>query len=277
MWGKIENENFVFTLQPESPNVFVYSEQRQKVKKFLVKFPMLKTEKFFLKGCSWVNANGKLYVCGGMHKDSTLSNEFFFYDHNENSIKLLKELNQHRANHSMIFYDNLIYIVGGENSSTTEIYDVVNNTLLKKDNINFEQVDNPILWIHNGYLYSFFGIKAGKSVSFVQRSNLKLDNLKWEKVTFKKSADVQCNIYGSGIIPCGNSEIYFFGGKNENTVTNQSIIFNFETKEFSDAGVPLEQGQYFKDSRFIILGNQIFGQFSLTEYDNFLKINVSYA
>ena len=108
-------------------------------------------------------------------------------------------------------------------------------------------------------------------------TNLKAQNLKWEKVAYKKGQDLNCKFIGSGVIPCGLTEIYFFGGKNENTITNQSIIFNFETKEFNDANVPLDQGQFFKDTKFIDLGNQTFGQFSLTEYDNFLKINVSYA
>jgi hypothetical protein len=41
--------------------------------------------------------------------------------------------------------------------------------------------------------------------------------------------------------------------------------------------LPLEQGQFFQVTKLIELGNQLFGQFSLAEADNFLKINVSYA
>lgn len=277
VWLATENERFVYTIQPESRYVYVYSEDKQRVKKYAVNFPILKFEKSFLKGSAWVNANGKLYISGGILSDGSLSNEFLLYDNTDNTITILGKLAENRANHSMFFYDTNIYILGGQSTKTIEIFNINSNKISSKQNVNFESVDNPILWIHAGYLYSFFGIKEGLYVDFVQRANLKLEILKWEKVAYKKAKNIACNLVGSGIIPCGVTEIYFFGGKNNVETTNQSIIFNFDNKEFSDAGVPLEQGQFFKDSRFIELGNQTFGQFSLTEYDNFLKINVSYA
>lgn len=277
VWFGIENERFVFTIQPENRYVYVYSEDRQRVKKYAINFPILKFEKNFLKGCSWVNAHGKLYISGGFLSDGSLSNEFLVYDNSDHTITLLGNLNENRANHSMFFYDKNIYIMGGQNTFTTEVFNIQSNTINSKQNLNYESVDNPIIWIHAGYIYSFFGKRQGDYVDFVQRANLKLDVLKWEKIDYNKAEDIDCNLIGCGIIPCGNTEIYFFGGKNERGPTNQSIIFNFETKQFSDAAVPLEQGQFFKDNRFIELGNQTFGQFSLTEYDNFLKINVSYA
>jgi hypothetical protein len=279
VWGKTENENFVFSLQPDTKNLFVYSEHRQKVKKSRINFPLLKSEKKFFNGCSWVNTNGKLYISGGITSDGTFSKEFIVYDNIDTTgVTLLHELKERRANHSMFFNDESIYFLGGENTKTTEIYNVNLNTFITKNNKNYESVDNPIVWIHNGYIYSFFGIKNGVYVDYVQRANLKLEDLKWEKVPYKISAeDIDNKIIGCGIIPCGNSEIYFFGGKKENTTTNQSIIFNFDSKEFSNAGVPLEQGQFFKDNKFIELGKKTYGQFSLTEPDNFLKIDVSYA
>jgi len=277
VWLGVDNERFVFTIQPESRYVYVYSEERQRVKKYALNFPILKFQKNFLQDCAWVNANEKLYISGGLLSDGTLSNEFLVYDNSDNSITIMSNLSEKRANHSMFFYDKNIYILGGQSTITTEIFNIPSNTITSKQNLNYKVVDNAVVWIHGGFIYSFFGIKDGVSVDFVQRANLKLEILMWEKVPYKKSEDIACNLIGSGIIPCGISEIYFFGGKNETGPTNQSIIFNFETKEFSDAGVPLEQGQFFKDTRFIELGNETFGQFSLTEFDNFLKINVSYA
>ncbi len=278
VWVGMENEQFVFTIQPESRYVYVYSEARQRVKKYQVNFPILKFEKRFLKGCAWVNAHGKLYISGGILSDGSLSNEFLLYDNSDNSITLLGNLAEKRADHSMFFHDKNIYILGGQSTKTTEIFNIASNTIVIKQNVNYEAVDNPIVWIQAGYLYSFFGTKEGVSKPFVQRTNLRLDVLKWEKVAYNRANNnLTCNLFGSGIIPCGTSEIYFFGGKNEQGATNQSIIYNFQTKEFLDAGLPLEQGQFFKDTRFIDLGNETFGQFSLTEYDNFLKINVSYA
>jgi len=278
-WIKKEDESYVLTIQPESSYVYVYNDQRQKVKKYVVDFPVLKFEKIFLKGCSWVNANGKLYISGGFLCDGTLSDEFLMYDYMDNLVTLLNNLKEKRANHSMYFYEKNIYIIGGEGSKSIEIFNIFDNNLISKYNHNFEAVDNPIIWIHNEYIYSFFGLKKGFYVDFVQRAHLKFEslNLKWDKISYKKTGDITCNIIGSGIIPCGKNEIYFFGGRNETESVNQSMVYNFDNKEFSNADVPLEQGQYFEDTKFIELGYRTFGQFSLTEYDNFLKINVTYA
>jgi len=277
VWVKVDNDKIVFTIKPQSKYVYAYSDQKGRVKKYAVDFPILKFEKSFLKSCSWVNANGKLYISGGILQDGSLSDEFMVYDIFDNSITLLKQLKEKRANHTMFFYDKNIYIVGGQNTKTVEVFNIFTQTLISKENENYLSVNNPVIWIHSNYLYKFFGVSNGKCVDIVQRALLSQDNLKWDKISFRKSNEINCKLFGSGIIPCGSSEIYFFGGNNEQKITNQSITFNFENHEFSNAGVPLEQGQFFKDNKFIELGYQTYGQFSLTEPDNFLKINVSYA
>lgn len=271
-------------MQQGTKNIYIYSEQRHKVKKFIPNFPLLKPEKHFLPGCAWTNFNKKLFISGGLNFMNSFSNEFLVYENSErNQIIILKTLNEPRANHSMFTYDKHIFIVGGEASETTEIFDTSSNTLITKVNHNYVSVDNPILWVHNDFLYSFFGRKNQSFVSFVQRVNLKdlkfasEKSFKWERIPFKKINEINIELSNAGVIPCGANEIYFFGGLNENGISNESIIYNFETREFSNAHLPLEQGQFFQDSKFIELAKQSFGQFSLTEADNFLKINVSIA
>jgi hypothetical protein len=185
----------------------------------------------------------------------------------------------------MVLHERKIFICGGQNSKFTEIYDTENNQLIAKENINYISVDNPTLIIYGNFLYSFNGIKDGKYLEILQRAdisainnnnNINLNSLIWEKMSVKNPDGLKINCIGFGVISYGTDDVYMFGGKSENGITNQSIKFNFDDMEYSDAEVPLQQGQWFKESNFIELGYQTFGQFSLTDYDNFLKINVQF-
>jgi len=231
-----------------------------------------------LRECSWLNANGKLFISGGTSSDFRTSNEFLCYDNIDNSVKILKNLHEARAQHSMVLHEKKIFICGGQNAKFTEIYDIENNELTAKENINYTSVDNPILVIYDNFLYSFNGQKNGKYLEILQRADIRRNNnLKWERINIKNPENLKINSIGCGIISFGSEDIYMFGGKCENGITNQSIKFNFEDMEYTDAEVPLQQGQWFKDSNFIELGSNTFGQFSLTDYDNFLKVNVQFA
>lgn len=178
----------------------------------------------------------------------------------------------------MVLWEKMIIICGGQNSKFTEIYDTENNQLIAKENINYKAVDNPILVIYENFLYSFNGQKEGKYLDLLQRADLRgNEKLKWEQIPIKNPENLKINFIGCGVISYGTEDIYMFGGKSEKGITNQSIKFNFDEMEYNDAEVPLQQGQWFKDTNFIELGYQTFGQFSLTDYDNFLKINVQFA
>ena len=84
----------------------------------------------------------------------------------------MKTLHESRANHLMFAYNKHIYIVGGEASKTTEVFDINGSKLICKENINYESVDNPIHWVHEDFLYSFFVKKNVKFVDFLQRINM---------------------------------------------------------------------------------------------------------
>lgn len=284
MWEKNNNENFVYTIEPGKSGIYIYSEDRQKVKKFSINFPTLKSEKNFLRDCSWTNAQGKLYISGGISSDFRESNEFLVYDNIDNSVKILKNLQETKSQHSMISCANGKYLVicGGQNSKYTEIYDIEKNNLIALENINYIALDNPILVIYDNYLYSFNGQRDGKYLDLLQRAKINFEeknqvDLKWQRIPTKNPEDLKINFIGCGVISYGTEDIYMFGGKSDKGITTQSIKFNFDDMEYRDAEVPLQQGQWFKDTSFIELGYQTFGQFSLTDNDNFLKINIQFS
>jgi len=200
------------------------------------------------------------------------SNQFLLYDPLNDKVKLLSPLKEPRQNHSMINYNDNIYIIGGEFSKMTEIFDSKNLTLIAKKNLNYVSVDNPILYIHKNYLYSFFGIKLGKFVDFVQRVNLDTEEMKWEKVPFKivdKNLDLK--LTNSGVIPISEKEILFCGGKSEKGFSNRIISFDFESKEFKDTSFEIEP-HYFNNSQFYKNRNNAYCGFSSDSNETLLKI-----
>ncbi len=240
-----------------------------------VKFPLVYNFRSFLDNSSYLNVNGKIYISGGSSTETTNpSNQFLFYDQNSDSIRLLTNMREPRHNHSMIYFNNKIYIIGGEFTKTTEIYDLEKKTLENRNNNHIEAVDNPTLWVHKNFLYSFLGKKNGEFVDYVQRVNLNADKFNWEKIPFKlDNRNLNIKLTNCAIVPFGDFEIFFFGGKCEKGINKQVFSFNFETKEFKNTDIILNNGFYFNNSSLMKFEKNNFCGFSANEKENMIRIS----
>jgi len=256
--------------------MIAYNEFTNKMKLLKIKFPYISDSGFFLENSSFLNVDGKIYISGGSSSITpNPSTQFSFYDQSQDSLKILSQLKEPRHNHSMIFHKNKIYIVGGEFAKTTEIYDIENKILNQKTNNRYEAVENPTLYVHKNFLYSFFGKKNGKLVDFVQRVNLNTEILNWEKYSFKLEDKNMCiKLTNSAIIPFGESEIFFFGGKTDNAITNKVFSFNFDEKEFRNTEITLNDSHFFNNSQFCKIAENIYCSFSASEKENLIKVTV---
>jgi len=272
------NQNLVYNIIPDTNNLFAYNESTKQVKIIDVKFPYISNFSYFLQNSSYLNINGKLYISGG---SSSLtpgpSSQFLFYDQpcNSNSIKILSDLSEARQNHSMIHHNNQVYILGGESTKTMEVFDIESKTLKAKEYNGYEAVDNPILYVFKNFLYSFFGKKNGKLVDFVQRVNLNSANLRWEKVAYsRENNNLNIKMSNSAIIPFGDNEIFFFGGKTEKGITKEVISYDFESKKFRTTDILLDKAHYFNNSQFTQISNNIYATFSSNEKNNCINVSV---
>jgi len=273
---KNNTESLVYNLIPNTRNIIAYNEATRKMKVMEIKFPIISNFNCFLENSSFLNIKGKIYISGGSSSATPEpSSQFLLYDQSSVSLKILADLKEARYNHSMIQHNNLIYIVGGENTNTMEIYDTENKTLKTKEYDDYEAVDNPILFVHRYFLYSFFGKKNGKFVDFVQRVNFKTTNLKWEKVPYKlDNKYMKIKLTNSAIIPFGENEIFFFGGKSEKGITREVISFDFESKEFKTTDIVLDGAHFFNNSQFNKVAGNVYSSFSSNEKENFIKVTV---
>ena len=154
---------------------------------------------------AFCNAKGFLYFSGGENEqtydpDKTVAkyNDFFCVDLtklNENNnkilIKELPNLIEPRTWHSMIYIPNkYIFIVGGSNTKSVEIYNIETNELIKDSELNETRSECTLCLVNNMYLYAFYGFLIHQEYNkTIERCNLLKEERKWEYFGYKSSID----------------------------------------------------------------------------------------
>ena len=107
-----------------------------------------------------------------------------------------------RSDHSMIYNEKYIYAIGGENSNLVERYNIENNTWEILPNMLYKRM-YPILYVYDGYLYSFFGKNNNEYPYSIERLNIhkKMGNdiLFWEKIEFINLKNIDLRYYGCAV------------------------------------------------------------------------------
>ena len=108
---------------------------------------------------AFCNANNKLYLSGGEVQSADGNTEYTRYmveinleTANKDTIEVnkLPDLNEARSWHSMIFVpDQKIFIVGGTDSQTVEVYDMSQNTINVDSKMNEKRSECTLCLINN--------------------------------------------------------------------------------------------------------------------------------
>ena len=252
----------VLSLIPTTNKVLIYNVHKKTNKTKELDFPALLSIKYFLKDCSWVNYNNKLYILGGEDKGRK-TNLFIEYDGIKNTFKRLPDSKFVHTQHSLFAYENSIYCVGGKETDC-EKYDFDTNTWTLLPKLSFVQ-ENPVLYVHNNFLYSFFGNdENGKKSDNIQKLNLKNQKSKWMNVIYNRNG---CNLkmVGCAIIKISENCIYLFGGEYEYGISKAAIEFDFSTMKANKTSCYLGQNAYFKDSLMIKIGDDQYSNYSLNK------------
>ena len=251
--------------------IAVFNSKNNQIHRKIIDFQELTGINYFLPECSWVNIDNKMYIQGGNNDEINSSKTFFVYDSiGNNFIRLNDCINEH-SSHSLFASNKFIYCIGGK-SKQCERYNIKTGQWQLFPNLIFIQ-QYPVLYIHNNYLYSFFGLNEnGKEIDSIQRINLRNPKKYWETVEYQKN-DCDLKMYGCGIIKSSNNNIiYFIAGKDKNGVRSKSIKFNFNNFSASQTELPFQEKGYFKDSILPKLDVDTYGNFPLDEINSFIKI-----
>ena len=172
----------------------------------------------------------------------------------------------------MLCIDNYIYLIGGNNKKT-ERYNIKLNKFESLSNLFFIQ-KHPILFIHEHFIYSFFGIDEDNNIfDKIQRKNLNKLNYKWEPINVKTN-NIDLKMYGAGIIKYDEDNIIFLGGRDNKGLRKTAIKFNFIDFSFEETEFELEEKAYFKNSLITKINDNNYGIFSLEEGYPFLMISL---
>ena len=192
-------------------------------------YPKLNTFNNFTAYC---NGRSCLYFSGGeteqsndLDKTSLKYNDFFYIDlttltKDKLQINELPNLNEPRTMHSMIFVPNkYIFIVGGSNTRSVELYDIEEKKLTKDSELIEIRCECTLCLVNNMYLYAFFGFILHQEYSnTIERCNLLTEKREWEYVHQQEKEGLNLKHSFFGISYLKENELLLIG---ENDTGNQ--------------------------------------------------------
>lgn len=227
----------------------------------------------FLPNMAAVNTGKLLYVSGGEIFSGEGSDIFLIYSPILHSLQRKENMPDKKYSHSLIYNIDQILSVGGYNSNTCEKYDIKTGKWTRLSNLISPERQKPILYVHNNFLYAFFGYSKGQYLNSVERVNLKNPKCKWENVPYNNEENIELGRIGAAIIANEDGTIYFIGGKN-NSIHSTIIKFDFTSNSFSLCEFTLEEEAFFKESIFIKFKDGDHGLFN-ENINQLLKLNLN--
>ena len=261
----LDNQEFfiIITYEREKDKITPYYYKRKENEE-LIKFDLF---------TAFCNANGSLYFSGGENEqsydpDKTVAkyNDFFCIDltklnENDNKIviKELPNLIEPRTWHSMIYIPNkYIFIVGGSNTKSVELYNIETNELVKDSELNENRSECTLCLVNNMYLYAFYGFLIHQDYNkTIERCNLLKEERKWEYVEYKNSIDeLNFKISFFGISYYENNELLLIGDNDIGDKKHYDYIYkigeNGEKDEINEFTFNLnDSNNVFKDKLFL--------------------------
>jgi hypothetical protein len=191
--------------------------------------------KVFNNFSAYCNGRNRLFISGGTKDDDVFLGDFVEIDLEKLSqegvaskgyIRKLPNLNVARGWHSMLFVpDKYIFIVGGSNTNSVELYDLETNKLTYDSDLNERKSESSLCLVNNNYLYAFFGFQfLNNFTNTIEKCNLKKSVRTWEKIVLSNvDVSMVSNFYtiAYGKIFQDHNEIILVGA-NENYSNKQS-------------------------------------------------------
>ena len=232
---------------PETFGIITYEANSNKISSYKYKssdYSILNTFNNFTAYC---NARNCLYFSGGeneqsndLDKTSLKYNDFLYIDlstltEDKLNVNELPNLIEARTWHSMIFVPNkYIFIVGGSNTRTVELYDIDEKKLTKDSELNEIRCESTLCLVNNTYLYAFFGFVLHQEYNKnIERCNLLKEKRKWEYVNYQVKEGINLKLSFFGIIYPKENELLLIGG-NDNDNDEKRFDYHYTIAQNED-------------------------------------------
>ena len=180
---------------------------------------------------AYCNGNNHLYISGGMEQSTKESIDLFWDIDLMNNMFNAPIKMFPKKNHSMIYIEKKVYIIGGDDVNTS-FYDEEDKNIKQWSNLKYRRFE-PSLIKHGDYLYCFDTSKKYvnnfSNVFNFEKINLKSKSAEWELVNPQISPDISNSVFSQkffGIVEDLNENIIFVGGMMDNNDKKSEISNN---------------------------------------------------
>ena len=232
---------------PETFGIITYEANSNKISSYKYKssdYSILNTFNNFTAYC---NARNCLYFSGGeneqsndLDKTSLKYNDFLYIDlstltEDKLNVNELPNLIEARTWHSMIFVPNkYIFIIGGSNTRTVELYDIDEKKLTKDSELNEIRCESTLCLVNNIYLYAFFGFVLHQEYNKnIERCNLLKEKRKWEYVNYQVNEGINLKLSFFGVTYFKENELLLIGG-NDNDNDEKRFDYHYTIAQNED-------------------------------------------
>ena len=262
---------------PETFGIITYENNTRELNPYYYQrseYPELNTLNSFTAYC---NAKNCLYFSGGEKEqpyekeDNSLPyDEFICIDltelrtnKNQLVINKLNNLINPRTWHSMIFVPNkYIFIVGGSNTKSVELYDIEEKKLTEDSELNEIRCECTLCLVNNTYLYAFYGFLLHQDYNnSIERCNLLKEERKWENINVIENCAVKFKPSFFAISYFLNDNLLLIGGNDTGEDERNDYLYKFgkeenQKDEIEDYKFELKENlNIFKDKLFMPLEN----------------------
>ena len=227
---------------------------------------------------AFCNAKGNLYFSGGETEetydpDKSIAkyNDFFYIDLtklNENKNKIiineLPNLNESRTWHSMIYVPyKYIFIVGGSNTKSVEIYNIETNEINKDSELNNYRSECTLCLVNNEYLYAFCGFLLHNEFNAsIEKCNLLKEERQWELVNINENNGLIFKPSFFGVSYFRNyNEILLIGGNDNGDEKHFDYLYKIGKNEEDKDEIKTfksnlnENNVVYRDKLFMLVGD----------------------
>ena len=220
---------------PGKNEIMAFDRKSRNMVKKTIKFDKNKHKYTnFLNGCRSLLIKDKLYIFGGVDKDSIPTKVAWVYYIKENDLKPMPDMLNPHAYHGVQFLDyyKSIVVIGGENCPFCELYDMKTGQWRNLPNLRLPRA-NCIIHLDKitHRLYSFFGILgkiAEKNNNFsdaLECLEFRKLALGWCKVDYNNRADISFRTGINQILPLNPEMLLVYGGSSMREFIKKAAVF----------------------------------------------------
>ena len=218
---------------PGTNEVQIFDKKTTTLTRKKVEFKKIHKYLYFLNGCRYVLVKDMLYILGGVDLENKPTKIAYVYYIKTNELKVMPEMLKPHAYHSVEFlhYYKSIIVLGGENSSSCEIYDLNTGFWTELPDMNIPRAHcNLYLDKFTHVLYTFFGIvgditNKNNYTDVIECIELKRLAFGWNIIDYENKAEMDFKSGYNKILPLSNEMILIYGATNMRDFIKKAAVY----------------------------------------------------